>query len=107
MVKNNYKEEPGKTEPEILSAGSIWLTFKALLEVNRPITEEGWELFTSAQKIAWKTGTSFGFKDAWAIGTTPKYVVGIWVGNADGEGRPGVDYALDANLIFHSIQKFF
>jgi len=42
------------------------------------------------KEIAWKTGTSFGNKDAWAIGVTTDYVVGVWVGNADGEGRPNV-----------------
>jgi penicillin-binding protein 1C len=46
--------------------------------------------FDDAKQIAWKTGTSFGFRDAWAIGTTKDYVVGVWVGNADGEGRPGL-----------------
>ncbi len=40
--------------------------------------------------MAWKTGTSYGFRDAWAIGTTPAYVVAVWAGNADGEGRPGL-----------------
>ncbi len=40
--------------------------------------------------MAWKTGTSFGFRDGWAVGVTPEYAVGVWVGNADGEGRPGL-----------------
>lgn len=74
----------------LLSAASIWLTYKSLLEVNRPEGEAGWNLFSSAKKIAWKTGTSFGFRDAWAIGTTPEYVVAVWAGNATGEGRPGL-----------------
>lgn len=74
----------------ILKAASIYQTFNALLEVNRPDGESGWKSFSSSRKVAWKTGTSFGFRDAWAIGTTPKYVVGVWVGNADGEGRPGL-----------------
>jgi penicillin-binding protein 1C len=73
-----------------LSAASIWLTFEALRKVNRPETETGWQYFASAPEIAWKTGTSFGFRDAWAIGTTPDYVIGVWAGNADGEGRPGL-----------------
>lgn len=77
-------------EPSLLGAGSIWLTYQALLEVNRPEVEFGWKEFSSSGKIAWKTGTSFGFRDAWAIGTTPRYVVGVWVGNASGEGRPGL-----------------
>ena len=73
-----------------ISASSIYLTYKALIEVNRPENEANWKYFSGNQKIAWKTGTSFGFRDAWAVGTTPKYVVGVWVGNADGEGRPGL-----------------
>ncbi len=71
-------------------ASAIWLTFNALLEVDRPGIENNWTNFSSSNKIAWKTGTSFGFKDAWAIGVTPEYTVGVWTGNADGEGRPGL-----------------
>jgi len=82
-------ETTGLTNPP-LSATSIWLTYEALRKVNRPETETGWQYFTSAPEIAWKTGTSFGFRDAWAIGTTPDYVIGVWAGNADGEGRPGL-----------------
>jgi len=74
----------------MLNAASVYQTFEALLEVNRPNGENGWKSFSSSRKVAWKTGTSFGFRDAWAIGTTPNYVVGVWVGNADGEGRPGL-----------------
>lgn len=65
-------------------------TAEALTEVNRPDEDNQWKMFASSQKIAWKTGTSFGFRDAWAIGFTPDYVVSVWVGNADGEGRPGL-----------------
>ncbi len=75
---------------EVFSVSAIYSTFKALLEVNRPDSEAGWEKFGSAHDIAWKTGTSYGYRDAWAIGITPEYTVGIWVGNADGEGRPGL-----------------
>ena len=78
------------TEKTIFDAGAIYLTFEALNKVNRPEGEENWEFYNSSTKIAWKTGTSFGFRDAWAIGTTKNYVVGVWVGNADGEGRPGL-----------------
>ncbi|NQX98237.1 MAG: penicillin-binding protein 1C, partial [Flavobacteriales bacterium] len=72
------------------SAASIYCTLNALSDLNRPREEHGWENFVSSRKVAWKTGTSFGFRDAWAVGTTSKYVVGVWVGNADGEGRPGL-----------------
>jgi penicillin-binding protein 1C len=73
-----------------LSASSVYLTFDALKEVYRPGEETGWRYFHSARQIAWKTGTSFGYRDGWAIGVTPEYAVGVWVGNADGEGRPGL-----------------
>jgi penicillin-binding protein 1C len=73
-----------------LSAASIWLTYEALQKVNRPESETGWQYFSTSSGIAWKTGTSFGFRDGWAVGTTPKYVIGVWTGNATGEGRPGL-----------------
>lgn len=78
------------TETPVLSPGAIWHTFNAMVELNRPDTEVGWRDFASSRKLAWKTGTSFGYRDAWAIGCTPRYVVAVWVGNADGEGRPGI-----------------
>jgi penicillin-binding protein 1C len=52
--------------------------------------DAGWKAYASSQKIAWKTGTSYGFKDAWSIGVTKDYIVGVWVGNADGNGRPNL-----------------
>ena len=73
-----------------LSAASSWLTLRAMLDVTRPQEDQAWRAFQFSQKIAWKTGTSYGFRDAWAIGVTPTYAVGVWVGNADGEGRPGL-----------------
>ena len=74
----------------IVSASSVWFTMNALQEVNRPEERSGWWNFSSSGKVAWKTGTSFGFRDAWAIATTPQYVVAVWAGNADGEGRAGL-----------------
>jgi penicillin-binding protein 1C len=79
-----------------LSASSIWLTYEALQKVNRPESESGWQYFASSPDLAWKTGTSFGFRDGWAIGTTPRYVAGVWVGNGTGEGRPGLTGILAA-----------
>ncbi|PWG80421.1 penicillin-binding protein 1C [Pararcticibacter amylolyticus] len=73
-----------------LSRAAVWYTFEAMNEVMRPGEEQLWQRFESSQKVAWKTGTSFGFRDAWAIGLTPDYLVAVWAGNADGEGRPGL-----------------
>lgn len=86
-----------------LHAASIWLTYQALQRVNRPESEAGWEQFSSSKNIAWKTGTSFGFRDAWAIGTTADYIVGVWVGNADGEGRTGLTGSSSAAPIMFEV----
>jgi len=83
-VKEDYQRT------SFLDHGAIWATFNAMEEVMRPGDEGLWEQFSSSQRVAWKTGTSFGFRDAWAVGLTPNYVVCVWVGNADGEGRPGL-----------------
>ncbi|ATA90636.1 penicillin-binding protein 1C [Capnocytophaga stomatis] len=80
----------------VFRAGAIWKMFEAMKEVNRPTEDVAWKYYESSRKIAWKTGTSFGNKDAWAIGITPEFVVAVWVGNATGEGRPtltGASYA--------------
>ena len=76
--------------PAVLSAAAIWLTFEAMVKVARPDENLYWNSFAGSRKIAWKTGTSFGNRDAWSIGVTPDYVVGVWVGNSNGEGRPGL-----------------
>ncbi len=89
IIPASRDEETLFTEPK-LGAASIWLTYKAMEEVNRPEREENWEAFSSSRRIAWKTGTSFGFRDAWSVGTDPRYVVAVWAGNGDGEGRPGL-----------------
>lgn len=77
-------------QPPVVGAGAVWLTFEAMQAVERPGSEGDWESFASSRRIAWKTGTSFGFRDAWAVGLDTRYAVGVWAGNADGEGRPGL-----------------
>ena len=84
--KNQTSDIRYQTSPFDYTA--IWHTLNAMQEVMRPGEEGLWNLFNSAQRIAWKTGTSFGFRDGWAIGLTSKYCVLVWVGNTDGEGRP-------------------
>lgn len=81
-------KEAQASRTKLFDYPSLWLTFNAMNEVMRPGEEGLWNLFSSSQKIAWKTGTSFGFRDGWAIGITAKYCVVVWMGNTDGEGRP-------------------
>jgi len=83
-------KKPDLQKSGLIDAGSIYYTLQAMEEVMRPGEEMLWNRFSSTQRVAWKTGTSFGFRDGWAIGITPKYVVAVWVGNTDGEGRPGL-----------------
>jgi len=90
ILKDSVVQSDELEENSFLSASSIYLTFDALLEVYRPGEESGWKYYNNAKRIAWKTGTSFGFRDGWAVGVNPDYAVGVWVGNADGEGRPGL-----------------
>ncbi|MFN8284501.1 MAG: penicillin-binding protein 1C [Chitinophagales bacterium] len=86
-----FPEENRKHKNNLqLHKASIYTTFKTMLELNRPDEEGNWRVFESSQTIAWKTGTSFGNRDAWAVGITPNYVVSVWVGNATGEGRPSL-----------------
>ena len=82
---------PGTTRHTApLGPAASYLTLQAMLEVERPGDELAWRAFASARKVAWKTGTSYGFRDAWAIGVTPRHAVGVWAGNASGEGRAGL-----------------
>ena len=73
-----------------IGTGAAWLTLDTLLEVPRPGEEGHWRNFASSRRIAWKTGTSWGLRDGWAVGNTSRHTVGVWVGNASGEGRPGL-----------------
>ena len=110
-LKVDFGDE--SAQKNILGAGSIWLTYNAMEEVNRPEGDEAWKFYDSSLKIAWKTGTSFGNRDAWAIGTNSRYVVGIWVGNATGEGRPTLTGVTSAAPILFDVfnllprQKWF
>jgi len=79
-----------------LGAGALYHALIALQQVNRPEQDAGWSRFEGQERIAWKTGTSFGHRDAWAIGVTDRYAVGVWTGNASGEGRPGLTGSLAA-----------
>lgn len=74
----------------ILDNGSVYTTLSALTNTYRPETEAYWKNFSSGRKVAWKTGTSFGNRDAWAVGVTPDYAIGVWIGNSDGHGVSGL-----------------
>ncbi len=94
-----------KQEP--ISVGAWWLISQALTEPERPYMEQNWRLFSSSKTIAWKTGTSHGFRDAWAIGYDADHLVAVWVGNAEGDGRPGLTgISVAAPLMFQIFRNF-
>lgn len=96
-------ERKREADPEqLFHPGAVWQTFEAIKEVNRP-EEIDWHIIPSMQTIAWKTGTSYGFRDAWAVGVTPRYVVGVWVGNASGEGKAGLVGARTAGPVLFDV----
>lgn len=92
-----------------VSNAASWLMFDALSQAGRPEEEGSWPDFSSGRRIAWKTGTSWGGRDAWSVGTDGGYVVGVWVGNSDGEGRPlmtGISYAAPVMFdVFSSLPR--
>lgn len=95
-----------KTIPSRTNPSALYEMFEVMTNLKRPGNDRQWEFFDSSRKIAWKTGTSFGFRDAWSIAVTPEYVVAVWVGNADGEGRPGLTgFQAAAPLLFRIVNQ--
>jgi len=72
----------------LLSPGSAWIIRRILSGQARPDRDPHAELVQRPQ-LAWKTGTSYGFRDAWSIGVGPRYLIGIWIGRPDGTPVPG------------------
>jgi len=89
IMEIHYMGKGQELLPSDLSRGTTWSVFNTLCEVKRPTRESAWKVF-KGDKIAWKTGTSYGYRDAWAVGVSRKFTVGVWIGNASGEGRPGI-----------------
>ena len=74
----------------LLSEAACFILTEMLTEVRRPDLPACWEASMNLPKVAWKTGTSYGHKDAWSIGYSPRYTIGVWVGNFDATGAPGI-----------------
>ncbi|MCP4632482.1 MAG: penicillin-binding protein 1C [candidate division Zixibacteria bacterium] len=80
----------------IFSPAVSYIISDILSEVERPDLPACWEFAADLPRIAWKTGTSYGRKDAWTIGYNPHYTVGVWVGNFSGESSPDLVGAVAA-----------
>ncbi|MCH7760387.1 penicillin-binding protein 1C [candidate division TA06 bacterium] len=74
----------------LLHEGAAYIITEILTEVKRPDLPSTWKSAINLPKVAWKTGTSYGHKDAWSIGYSPRFTIGVWVGNFNGVGSPGL-----------------
>lgn len=102
-IDQKYNTAPDKAQ--LLSPGASWLVMDMLTDVNRPDFPASWEFSRDRPTVAWKTGTSYGNRDAWSIGVTPKYTVGVWVGNFDAQPSVGlIGSQAAAPLLFDVLQ---
>jgi penicillin-binding protein 1C len=106
-----YSENPSEENhyaagPALLSPEASFLTLQMLKDVKRPGSEFYWEQYQSRYPIAWKTGTSYGQKDAWSIGVTPQWTIGVWIGNFDGEGNSDLSGASCAAPLMFEIFNY-
>lgn len=78
---------------QILSPPAAFMVNEILSRINRPDFPLSWTATERMPRIAWKTGTSYGRRDAWSIGYNKRYTVGVWVGNFSGVGVPDLSGA--------------
>ncbi|WP_255157981.1 penicillin-binding transpeptidase domain-containing protein [Siphonobacter sp. BAB-5385] len=88
---------------ELVSEEASFLITQILTQVARPDLPNNYAYTYRLPRIAWKTGTSFGKKDAWSIGYNAHYTVGVWVGNFSGEGVPELNGANTATPLLFEI----
>ena len=91
------------SRPPLCSKGAAWLVLETLHDLQRPGAEYYWHLFTQQVPAAWKTGTSYGQKDAWAIGTNRQWTIGVWAGNFSGDGNAMLGGASSAGPILFAL----
>jgi len=91
-----YTPEQVLVERRLLSPGAAWIVHEILRSNPRPGLAHAVFATAGRPAVAWKTGTSYGFRDAWAIGGTRRYTVGVWVGRPDGTPLPGQYGAITA-----------
>ncbi|HWP90846.1 MAG TPA: penicillin-binding protein 1C [Thermodesulfobacteriota bacterium] len=90
-VRITTDESSGYEEKELFSKEASYLITQTLTELGRPdMPSPTWELTRDVPQVAWKTGTSYGHRDAWAVGYSGKYTIGVWVGNPSGRGQKGI-----------------
>ena len=117
MIANNGFYKPLRftdadslqTGARILSKEASFILHETLSKIDRPDLPLNWTATESLPRIAWKTGTSYGRRDAWSIGYNKTYTIGVWVGNFSGKGSPDLSGATIATpllfRLFNAIDK--
>lgn len=105
LTRSDHPETTG-TGFNMISPEACYLTLDMLKDVKRPGSEFYWEQYQSRHPIAWKTGTSYGQRDAWSVGVTPQWTIAIWVGNFNGEGNPNLSGASCAAPLMFDIFNY-
>jgi penicillin-binding protein 1C len=101
-----FEDEKKSAGKKILSKESSFIISEILSETFRPDLNSSWEYTKDKPKVAYKTGTSYGFVDAWAIGYTPKYTVAVWIGNLDNKFTKSLTgYGVTAPVLFKIINE--
>lgn len=103
--KLNYLIEDENTEissQKLLTKGSSYLTLSALKNLNRPRLEN---YYKEKSPLSWKTGTSYGKKDAWACGITPKYTIIVWAGNFTGKSSANISGTITGGRLLFNVYK--
>ncbi|MGH7820525.1 MAG: penicillin-binding transpeptidase domain-containing protein, partial [Candidatus Binatia bacterium] len=96
-------EGPAAEPTPLFSAEAAELVTRILTEVKRPDLPAAWHLTRDVPQVAWKTGTSYGHRDAWAVGFSGRFSIGVWVGSFDGRGRKGISGAEHAGPILFDL----
>lgn len=81
------------TGERLFSSEAAHLVTRTLTGLQRPDLPRAWHLTRDVPVVAWKTGTSYGHRDAWSLGFSARYTIGVWVGNMDGRGQKGLSGA--------------
>ena len=97
------KDTSFSTATRLLRPETSWIITEMLTTLVRPDYPESFEQTGTMPKVAWKTGTSYGHRDAWSIGYSPELTIGVWVGNFNGTGSPMLSGSQAAAPILFSL----
>lgn len=89
--------------PRLFSPEACALVTEILAKLERPDLPTSWDRALAVPAVAWKTGTSYGHRDAWAVGYSADRVIGVWVGNMDGTPVKGISGAVHAGPILFEL----